>query len=135
MLSAGGPSGLRGYEIDELLGRARALGRVEYRHVFAHDLHINILHSLYVRGIGGGLFAEGGLTTECSSYRVTSKSPAADVGYTLRLFADWFGVSQTTFNIDFAVPVLRNSRDCFGPLPPASQRAPIGFFVSFGPPW
>jgi hypothetical protein len=135
MLSAGGAGGLRGYAPDELLGRARLVTRVEYRHVFVHDLDVNILHSLYLRGIGGAFFAEAAMVTACDSYRVDSSSFAYDVGYTLRVFADWFGVSQTTFNIDVAVPLYRVQRDCFGPLPAPSTRAPIGFFVAFGPPW
>jgi hypothetical protein len=135
MISSGGPSGLRGYDVDELLGRAHLLARLEYRHVIVHDLDLNLLHSLYLRGIGGGLFAEGAMTTACGSYDVDKKSFAADVGYSVRLFADWFGVSQTTLNLDFAVPLVRFNRDCFGPLPTASQRPPFAFFVSFGPPW
>ena len=63
------------------------------------------------------------------------KSVAVDVGYTVRLFADWFGVSQTTINLDFAVPLVRQDRSCFGELASAANRVPFGFFFSFGPPW
>jgi hypothetical protein len=135
MLSSGGATGLRGYDVDELLGRAHLIARAEYRHVIVHDLHLNLLHSLYVRGIGGGVFAEAALTTACENYQVDKTSWAADVGYSLRVFADWFGVSQTTLNLDLAVPLLRYDRSCFGPLPTASQRLPFGFFIAFGPPW
>ncbi|MGZ3406765.1 MAG: hypothetical protein ACXVAN_10015 [Polyangia bacterium] len=135
MLSAGGGGGLRGYDVESLLGRWRALSRVEYRHVFVHDLDVNFLHSLYLRGIGGGVFAEAGIVSPCESYTPDSKSVAVDVGYTLRFFADWFGVSQTTINIDFAVPLVRNDRACFGQLVSAANRVPFGFFFSFGPPW
>jgi hypothetical protein len=135
MLAAGGAGGLRGYAIDELIGRARVVGRAEYRHVFVHDLDVNILHSVYVRGVGGAVFAEAGMVTACDSYRVDKSSFGYDVGYSLRVFADWFGVSQTTFNLDLAVPLYRQQRDCFGPLPSPSTRQPIGIFVYFGPPW
>ncbi len=135
MLAAGGDAGLRGYAIDELLGRGRVIARAEYRHVFVHDLNFNILHSLYLRGVGGGLFVEAAMVTACGSYSVDRSSFAYDVGYTLRLFADWFGVSQTTLNIDIAVPLRREQRDCFGPLPAPSTREPLGFFFAFGPPW
>ena len=100
-----------------------------------HDLDINIAHSLYVRGIGGAVFAEAGMVTACGSYAVDSSSFAYDVGYSLRIFADWFGVSQTTLNFDIAVPLRREQRDCFGPLPAPSTRLPIGFYFAFGPPW
>ena len=137
MLSAGGGGGLRGYDVETLLGRWRALGRVEWRHVFTHELDINLLHSLYVRGIGGALFAEAGIVSPCESYAPNSKSAAADVGYSLRIFADWFGVSQTTINIDIAVPLVNREldRSCFGMPVDAASRVPFGFFFSFGPPW
>jgi hypothetical protein len=138
MLSAGGGSGLRGYDVASLLGRWYLFGRAEWRHIFAHDLDINLLHSFYLRGIGGGLFAEAGIVAPCESYAPDHKSSAVDVGYSLRLFAEWFGVSQTTVNFDFAVPLVRHDRDCFAP--PGMHNfeknaVPFGFFFSFGPPW
>ena len=135
MLSAGGGGGLRGYDVESLLGRWRAITRLEYRHVFTHALDINIMHSLYLRGIAGAVFAEAGLVSPCGSYVPDAKSVAADVGYSLRVFADWFGVSQTTINIDFAVPLVQHDRECFGELASAAGRVPFGFFFSFGPPW
>ena len=137
MLSAGGGGGLRGYDVESLLGRWRALGRVEYRHVFTHELDFNLLHSLYLRGIGGAVFAEAGVVSPCESYTPDAKSAAFDVGYTLRIFGDWFGVSQTTINIDIAVPLVNREldRSCFGMAVDAANRVPFGFFFSFGPPW
>jgi hypothetical protein len=137
MLSGGGAGGVRGYDVATLLGRWRALGRVEWRHVFTHELNFNLLHSLYVRGVGGGLFAEAGLISPCESYGLNSKSVAADVGYTVRVFADWFGVSQTTINLDFAVPLVNRELDraCFGMPADVANRVPFGFYFSFGPPW
>jgi hypothetical protein len=132
MLSAGGAGGLRGYDLQALLGRWRVNGRVEYRQVYVHDLNINLLHVLYVRGIGGGLFAEGGVVSPCESYAPDAHSGAFDVGYTIRVFGDWFGASQTTLNIDLAVPLTRASRGCFGPAVPTT---PFGFYFAFGPPW
>jgi hypothetical protein len=146
-LYAGGPSGLRGYEADELPGRAELQARVEYRHVFVHDLDVNLLHLLYLRGVAGGLFVEAGAVTgapdgkyrSCDGYGLTAHDLFGDVGYSLRLLGDWLGVSQTTFNIDVAVPLVRRTRTCFaepGAVPvDASRRAPFGFFVYFGPVW
>lgn len=135
MLSAGGGNGLRGYDVESLLGRWRANSRFEYRHVFTHALDFNIMHSLYVRGIAGAVFAEAGLVSPCDSYRPDAKSLAADVGYSLRFFADWFGVSQTTIILDFAVPLVQHDRACFGQLVSAKDRVPFGFFFTFAPPW
>jgi hypothetical protein len=135
MLSAGGGNALRGYSVEQLLGRWDVTGRVEWRHLFTHDIDFNIMHSLYVRGMSGGLFVEGGIVSPCESYVPDGKSYAADVGYSLRFFADWFGVSQTTLNLDFAVPLIRHDRSCFGELVSAAGSVPFGFFFSFGPPW
>lgn len=137
MLSGGGEGGVRGYDVATLLGLWRVLGRVEWRHVYTHELNFNLMHSLYVRGIGGGLFAEAGIISPCESYTPNAKSVAADVGYTVRVFADWFGVSQTTINIDFAVPLVNREldRSCFGVPADVASRVPFGFYFSFGPPW
>lgn len=135
MLAAGGPLGLRGYEADELLGRVRLLARAEYRHVLVHDLNVNLLYTLYVRGISGGAFVEAAAFSPCTGYGFDKKGLAYDVGYSLRFLGDWFGVSQTVLNIDVAVPLERRDRACFGGLTPASTRAPFGFYLSFGPPW
>ena len=88
-----------------------------------------------MRGIGGGLFVEGGAMSNCGSYAMRTEGLAADVGYTLRIFADWLGVSQTTLNLDFAVPLAHGTRSCFGNTLTTGTRAPIGFFFAFGPPW
>ena len=135
LVGIGGPGALRGYGVDVLLGRWGATTRIEYRHIFVHSLSWNLLNAVWVRGIGGGLFAEAGFVSSCASYAVDAKGVGADVGYTLRLFGDWFGVSQTTFNIDFAVPLFRNDRECFGNTISQAGRAPVGFFFAFGPPW
>ena len=136
MLSAGGGTALRGYDVAGELGRWNVFGRAEWRHNYTHALNWNLMHSIYVRGIGGGLFAEAGIVSPCESYTPNAHSAAADVGYTIRVFADWFGVSQTTLNIDLAVPLVSNStRGCFGPIAGEKNRVPFGFFLSFGPPW
>ena len=62
------PAALRGYDVASLLGRWYVFGRAEWRHIYTHELDVNLLHSLYVRGIGGGLFAEAGVVSQCESY-------------------------------------------------------------------
>src|SRR5262249_35752341 len=56
MLSAGGAGGLRGYDVESMLGLWRAVARVEWRHLYSHELNFNLLHSLYLRGIAGAVF-------------------------------------------------------------------------------
>jgi hemolysin activation/secretion protein len=135
MLSAGGAGGLRGYDVESLLGRWRGVARAEWRHLFSHELNFNLLHTLYLRGIAGAVFVEAGVVSPCESYRPDDKSFGADVGYTIRIFADWFGVSQTTLNLDLAVPLVTHAdRTCFG-QPIGANKIPFGFFFSFSPPW
>ncbi len=135
MLVAGAPSWLRGYEPDELLGRLRLTAKLEYRHVFLHDLDWNLLHVLYLRGIAGAVFTEAAAISPCSGYSIGANDLFADVGYSLRFLADWFGVSQTVFNVDVAAPLWRRRRDCFGSSVDPAARAPVGVFIYFGPVW
>ena len=135
MLSAGGGNGAARLRRRGELGRWNVFGRAEWRHNYTHALDWNLMHSIYVRGIGGGLFAEAGIVSPCEGYSPNAQSVAADVGYTIRIFADWFGVSQTTMNIDLAVPLVRHKRALLRHLASAENRVPFGFFFSFGPPW
>ena len=65
------------------------------------------------------LFAQAGFVTKCESYDVTSKSGAVSVGYALRLFGDWFGVSQTNVRGDASMIAPRSVHV----TPPSSERA------------
>lgn len=136
-LASGAPNYLRGYEPDELLGRLRLFGRAEYRHVFLHDLNFNFLHLIYLRGVAGAVFLEAAALSPCTGYRIGRRDLFGDVGYSLRFLGDWFGVLQTQLTIDVAVPLVRRRRGCIEeegqPIRDPSTRAPIGFFVYFGP--
>ena len=148
-LYVGGPSGvLRGYEPDEVAGRSYAAVRLEYRHSFVRDLDVNlpaVAWLFYLHGISGGLFAEAALVSPCDAHIGTSTDAAhgvtrnlfGDLGYSLRFHGDFFGVSQSVFNIDVAVPLVRSrDRSCFGATPPPPEvRFPVGFSVFFGPVW
>src|SRR5262249_13930936 len=135
LISSGGPNGLRGFSLGDLLGRASLIGRVEYRHVFNHALNLNMLSTYYLRGISGALFAEGGLTSACESYATFASGVAVDVGYRLNFIAEWFGLAQTTIGFTVAVPLRSPDRTCFGMGNPPSNRPPAVFLVNFGPPW
>ena len=136
MMQAGGAFALRGYGPDELLGRARAVGRLEYRHTFVQGLTWNFAHYAVVRGFGGVLFLEGAALSGCDGYGVGAGGLFADVGYSLRGFFDYLGVSQGVMNLDFALPLRRNvARTCLGQSADAitAGRRPYYVMVSFGP--
>jgi hypothetical protein len=94
-LAVGGPSGLRGYGSNALLGRAAARGSVELRQTIVHDLNVNLLHFSYLRGIGAALFADGATVSACDGYRLFGGgSFYADAGGSARFFFDNAGASQ-----------------------------------------
>lgn len=139
LLPLGGPAGLRGYGLDELLGRGRALGRVELRNRYVSDLDWNIAHFTSVRGLGGTLFAEAGAISSCADLAPRDGQLFWDVGYSLRVFHDAFGVYQQMLSIDLAVPLSRRNRTCLtsgsspgGAVTPV-HRLPFVVLISFLP--
>ena len=150
-LFVGGPDGLRGYLPDELPGRAYAMARGEYRHLVVRDLNVNLFYLAYLRGVAGAAFVEAAAIVPCDATFFSGVKSATDpnhdlvhnlfvdAGYSFQLVGDWLGVSQTRFNVEVAVPLIRRARSCFPlpdekPIDPAS-RFPVGLFVYFGAPW
>ncbi|HEY4185729.1 MAG TPA: hypothetical protein VGP07_11710 [Polyangia bacterium] len=110
----GGASGLRGYGIDELLGRGRGVARLELRDRYVSDLDWNIAHFTSVRGLGGNLFVEAGAISSCDGFGVGKDDLFYDVGYSFRVLHDAFGVHQQLLSIDLAIPLNRHDRVCLG---------------------
>ncbi|HEX2657450.1 MAG TPA: hypothetical protein VHU40_04230 [Polyangia bacterium] len=135
----GGASGLRGYGVDELLGRARAAARVELRNRYVSDLDWNLGHFTAVRALGGNLFVEAGVVSSCSDLSVGGDDVFYDVGYSFRVLHDAFGVHQQLLTVDFAVPLNRHDRVCFGQHSapadgqPSLRRPPFVVLISFLP--
>jgi len=134
LIGAGGPTGLRGFSADELLGRAQATARIQLRTDFFTDLDWNILYLTSVRGLAGTLFADGAAVSGCDSYAFSRHGLFADAGYSLRVLHDAFGVYQQLLSIDLAIPLNRpaRARDCFG-MPPDVVRPRFVVLVSFFP--
>ncbi|HEY8924630.1 MAG TPA: hypothetical protein VIU64_09625 [Polyangia bacterium] len=141
LLRLGGPTGLRAYALDELLGRARAVARVELRDRYVSNLDWNLGHFTAVRGFGGNLFAEAGLISSCDDWSVGKGDVFTDVGYTFRVLHDAFGVYQQLLAVDVAVPLNRHDRTCFGQHSlgapaegqPTLHRPPFTVLISFLP--
>ncbi|MEA2701040.1 MAG: hypothetical protein QOI66_5311, partial [Myxococcales bacterium] len=134
LIGAGGPTGLRGFSADELLGRAQATARIQLRTDFLTDLDWNILYLTSVRGLAGTLFADGAAVSGCDSYAFSRHGLFADAGYSFRVLHDAFGVYQQLLSIDLAIPLNRpaRARDCFG-MPPDVVRPRFVVLVSFFP--
>jgi hypothetical protein len=137
----GGATGLRGYGVDELLGRGRGVARLELRDRYVSDLDWNIAHFTSVRGFGGNLFVEAGMVTSCDDLSVTKDDLFYDVGYTFRVLHDAFGVYQQLLAVDLAVPLNRHDRVCLGQHSlgspadgqPSLRRPPFVVLISFLP--
>ena len=137
----GGATGLRGYGVDELLGRGRAAARVELRNRYVSDLDWNLGHFTAVRALGGNLFVEAGVVSSCSDLSVGGDDVFYDVGYSFRVLHDAFGVHQQLLTVDFAVPLNRRDRVCLGQHSlgslgdgqPSLRRPPFVVLISFLP--
>ena len=136
LTDAGGPAGLRGYLPGVLLGRANAIGSVQFRDDYVSGLDWNLLHFTTVRGFAGTLFADAAAVTSCDDYSVSSQNVFYDVGYSFRVLHDSFGVYQQLLSIDLGIPL--NPRPpaggCLGRPPEPVTRTytvQITFFPSF----
>ena len=133
--SAGGPLELRGYGADELLALSRAVGRLELRDDFWTGLDWNLLHFTTVRGFAGTLFADVAAIGTCESHGLARDRVFFDVGYSLRVLHDAFGLHQQLLSIDFAVPLNRHDpyASCLNVPRAAADRPPFVVLVSFFP--
>lgn len=114
---AGGNGGLAGFGGNELFGRAVAMGRMEYRHVWVDDLRIPALNLMWLRTIGGALF--GGVATVSPCERIAGwfgrGTWYGQVGYGLTARLQILGVTPQFFRLDVAVPIGRKTgRTCLG---------------------
>lgn len=115
LIRAGGIDGLGAYGGNELFGRAAALANLEYRHVFWSNFDWNLLHLLWLRGVGGTLFAGAASVSGCDDYRLFRAGTwYGQVGYGVTAFLQLFGVTPQFFRVDVAVPLVRRRTLCLG---------------------
>lgn len=136
LASAGGASGLRGFAPGALFARTQLITRLEYRHVFVHDLTWNLGHYEVVRGIGGAFFADLGVLSPCESYDVLSRGRVhVSGGYGLRVFYDSLGTLPQLMRVDVAVgwPAPGPGSDCLGA--PLGESPPVMVYLGFLPPF
>jgi hypothetical protein len=133
--SAGGPLELRGYGADELLALSRAVGRLELRDDFWTGLDWNLLHLTTVRGFAGTLFADVAAIGTCEVHAFSRDRVYYDVGYSLRVLHDAFGLHQQLLSIDLAVPLNRHDpyASCLGVPRAPTDRPPFVVLISFFP--
>ncbi len=116
LVRGGGLTGLRAYTGNEIFGLAGLWVEGEYRHEFARNLHVNLLNVLWVRGVGGVLFAGAGTFSACDSLRgwFGRKSWYGQVGYGLTARTFILGITPQLVRLDVSVPLGRRSTRCLG---------------------
>jgi hypothetical protein len=121
LLRAGGVDGLGGYGGNEIFGRALMLAQLEYRHLYVRNLDVNILHLLWLRGLGGSLFTGAATVSHCDDYRgwFGKESWYAQVGYGVTAVTQVLGVTPQLLRFDVAVPLIRyQNLRCLGNVHP-----------------
>lgn len=145
LLRAGGLDGLGAYGGNEIFARAVGLAQLEYRHFYARNLDINLLHLLWIRAIGGALFTGVTSVSHCEDYRgwFGKQSWYAQVGYGVTMQMQALGVTPQFVRFDVGVPLIRRQYTCLGNqhpdylgqiqgLPPGSFSLPrVGINLTF----
>ena len=123
---------LRAFESNETFGRIKIFAGAEYRHLWAHNIGLNILNLTRLEGIKGVFFLAGGTVSEKDSYDglFAADRMYAEVGYGLVLLLTYFGAYPGVLELDIAVPVYPLSRDR-SKRDDGSDRLPVGVYLSF----
>ena len=99
--TVGGNSDLRGTPERFEVTPARALGVVEWRHLFFKDADLPLPFQR-VRGLQGSLFLEGSIAAKSLTELPSVRDLHFSVGYGFRWFVDWLGVLPGAWGMDFA---------------------------------
>jgi len=129
LLALGGRQLMRGYSIQHRFGRVRGLASLEWRHPIFQQMNMNLGYLLWLDSMDGGLFADASILVDAfqESQILDSENQFFDVGYSFKLYFDWFGVQPSVMMIDLGWPVkpfLRGET-------PWSPTIYIGFEQSF----
>lgn len=116
LVRAGGIGGLSGFGADELFGRAVAMLKAEYRHIFFDSLRWNLLGLVWVKDIGGAAFAGTAFVSDCEGMSGFGKTQnyVGQVGYGITSRYDILGIAPQMMRIGVAVPLGRARRRCLG---------------------
>jgi hypothetical protein len=101
----GGRRNLRGYVVDDAVGRMRGIVSGEWVHTVLADLDLNAAWLVWVTQLDGALFADVGVLGDRLG-DLGAQAPRADVGYGVRLYLDYFGVRPGVMAVDVAWPLV-----------------------------
>lgn len=105
LYSLGGRRNVRGYRIDDTLGRFRGLVSGEWLHPILSDMDDNFLEMNWVTKLDGAIYADIAVIGDDPEDAFT-QAPKADVGYGFRIYIDYFGVRPGVMAIDIAFPLV-----------------------------
>ncbi len=101
----GGRDAVRGYLVDEEVGRYRAITSAEWVHTLLTDADENVVELSWATKLDGALFADVAAISDELEGDFRRKL-RADVGYGLRIYLDYFGVRPGVMSVDLAFPLL-----------------------------
>jgi len=119
----GGRNALRGFANGEILGAGVVYGVLEHRLTALSDLAVNVLHLAWLREIQLAWWLGAGGAFDTTDGR--SAVFALEAGAGLRFHYEYGGIQPGVLALDFGVPVSRFWDQ------PASDRVPLGFYLSF----
>jgi hypothetical protein len=126
LFALGGRSNVRGYGPADLLTRVRAVLGAEWVHPLVTDWNENFLYLVWVTGLDGALFVDGGFVAD-SLTDLGQGRFFADAGYGFRIYIDYFGARLGVLAVDVALPLV----DLSGGLSVGPPAVYIDFAQSF----
>ncbi|MCB9645651.1 MAG: hypothetical protein H6730_03500 [Deltaproteobacteria bacterium] len=103
--AVGGRRNLRGYVVDDEVGRMRGILSGEWVHLLLADLDVNAAWLVWITRLDGALYADLGVLGDSLS-DLGARPPRADVGYGFRIYLDYFGVRPGVMAVDIAFPLV-----------------------------
>ena len=122
----GGRDAVRGYRVDEEVGRFRGITSAEWVHTLLGDVPTNAAELVWTTRLDGAFYADLAAIGDDLSGPFNRRL-RADVGYGFRIYLDYFGVRPGVMAVDIAVPLL-DDQGRFKVGPPAVY---IDFAQSF----
>ncbi len=101
----GGRRNVRGYATDAAVGRVRGIASVEWLHPLVSELQVNGFYYAWLNGLDGALFADVAIIADDLA-SLGDRPILGDVGYGLRFYLDWLGVTPGIMAIDVAFPLV-----------------------------
>lgn len=102
LFSAGGRAQMRGFEIDDFLGRDQLIFSGELQRMFVSDLNWNVLEFMRVTGWQGVVFADTGRVADGYSKLFRANRFLGDVGLGIRMFVEYAGIRPAFIGFDVA---------------------------------